>query len=100
MRVDLPAPFSPTRQWTLLRFMSKLTLLTALTLGKSFTRSRISTTLPICSMPALRRYVEEGPRGGALPTHRRPRSRLEAAYFSFVPNSVLSHFTVSARGME
>ena len=50
INVDLPAPFSPTRQWTVFRFMSKLTSSTARTPGNSFTRSLISRTFSVGSM--------------------------------------------------
>ena len=61
MRVDFPAPFSPTRQWTVFLLMSKLTLLTARTLGKSFTRSLISSTLSV-RFHAIRSLLNDGRR--------------------------------------
>ena len=57
MRVDLPAPFSPTRQCTVFRRTSKETSFTARTLEKSFTSPRISRTLSVCSMAVLRCFL-------------------------------------------
>ena len=99
IRVDFPAPFSPTRQCTVFLLMSKLTLLTALTAGKSFTRSLISRTLSVRFIPLLPQRMAGG--GAEPPPAVRCASTPPSGsvYRPLVPNCLFSHSTALSRDM-
>ncbi len=59
MRVDLPAPFSPTRAWISPGLTEKVTSFNALTPGNSFVMPRISSRTSLTAPPPSRAQVVE-----------------------------------------